>query len=61
MTNAHVIRGARRVQVNIPAVSNDETPDRSLVSGRGRTVDARILGMDSDMDLALLKIEVKGL
>lgn len=61
VTNAHVIRGAHRVQVNIPAASNDETPDRSLVSGRGRTVDARILGMDSDMDLALLKIEVKGL
>src|SRR6476661_8182921 len=61
VTNAHVIRGAHRVQVNIPAASNDETPDRSLVSARGRTVDARILGMDSDMDLALLKIEVKGL
>jgi len=49
------------VQVNIPAASNDETPDRSLVSARGRIVDARILGLDSEIDLALLKVEAKGL
>ena len=61
VTNAHVIRGARRVQVNIPAPENDDTPDQSLISGRGRTVDARILGFDSEIDLALLKVEVKGL
>jgi len=61
LTNAHVIRGAHRVQVNIPAATNDETPDQSLVSGRGRTVDATIVGSDSEIDLALLKVEAKGL
>ena len=61
VTNAHVIRGAHRVQVKIPATSNDESPDQSLISGRGRTVEARIVGSDSDIDLALLKIEAKGL
>lgn len=61
MTNAHVIRGASRVQVNIPPASNDESPDRSLVSGRGRTVDARIVGSDSEMDLALLKVDARDL
>jgi serine protease Do len=61
VTNAHVIRGARRVLVNIPAPENDESPDQSLVSGRGRTVEARILGSDSEIDLALLKVELKGL
>lgn len=61
VTNAHVIRGAHRVQVKIPAASNDESPDQSLVSGRGRTVDASIVGSDSDIDLALLKVEVRGL
>ena len=61
VTNAHVVRGAHRVQVNIPAATNDESPDQSLVSGRGRTVEARIVGSDSEIDLALLKIEAKGL
>lgn len=61
VTNAHVVRGAHRVQVNIPAAANDESPDQSLVSGRGRTVEARILGSDSEMDLAVLKVDLKGL
>ena len=59
VTNAHVLRGAHRVLVNIPAT--DETPDGSLTGGRGRTVEARIVGSDTDIDLALLKIEAKGL
>ena len=61
VTNAHVIRGAHRVQVNIPTVTNDESPDQSLVSARGRTLDATIVGSDSQMDLALLKVEARGL
>jgi serine protease Do len=61
VTNAHVIRGAHRVQVNISAATNDESPDQSLVSGRGRTLEARIVGSDSEIDLALLKVEAKGL
>lgn len=60
VTNAHVLRGAHRVQVNIPVAAADETPDGSL-AGRSRTVEARIVGSDPDIDLALLKIEVKGL
>jgi len=61
VTNAHVIRGAHRVQVNIPAEDNDESPDQSLVTGRGRTVEARVVGSDSDIDIALLKVEAKNL
>ncbi|MCM3903133.1 MAG: trypsin-like peptidase domain-containing protein [Pyrinomonadaceae bacterium] len=61
VTNAHVIRGAHRVLVNIPAAAHDESSDPSLVSGRGRTVEARIVGSDSQLDLALLKVEAKGL
>ncbi len=61
LTNAHVIRGAHRVQVKIPPPTNDASPDQSLVSERGRTMDASIVGSDSDIDLALLKIEAKGL
>ena len=61
VTNAHVVRGAHRVQVDIADDINDESPEEILVNGRGRTVDARIVGLDSDIDLALLKVDVKGL
>jgi serine protease Do len=61
VTNAHVLRGAHRVQVKIPAAANDETTDGSLVGGRGRTMEARVIGSDTDIDLALLKIEARGL
>lgn len=61
VTNAHVIRGAHRIQVNIPAGARDESPDQSLVSDRGRTMEARLVGSDSDIDLALLKVEARGL
>jgi serine protease Do len=61
VTNAHVVRGAHRVQVNISAAANDESPEQSLVSGRGRTLEARIVGSDSELDLALLKVEAKEL
>jgi serine protease Do len=61
VTNAHVVHGARRIQVKIPVLAADETPDGWLVSSRGRTLEARIVGSDSEIDLALLKIEAKGL
>lgn len=61
VTNAHVVHGANRIQVIIPPASNDEAPDQSLISGRGRTVEARVLGADSDIDLALLKVDATGL
>jgi serine protease Do len=61
VTNAHVIQGAYRVLVNIPGDVNDESPDQTLVNNRSRTVEARILGSDSEIDLALLKVDVKGL
>jgi serine protease Do len=50
VTNAHVVRGARRVQV----VLQD-------TDGRSRTVDARIVGLTQELDLALLKINATGL
>jgi serine protease Do len=43
VTNAHVIRNSRRVEIVLP--------------GRGRTVVARIVGVAPEIDLALLKVE----
>jgi serine protease Do len=48
ITNAHVVKDARRVQV-IPPES------------RGRPVDASLIGVAEEIDLALLKVDVRGL
>jgi serine protease Do len=56
ITNAHVVSNARRVQVVLPGRSEDGGV-RSLVKGRGRTVDAAIVGVAREIDLALLKVD----
>ena len=57
MTNAHVVSNARRVEVVLPGVSSDPGGVRSLAKGRGRTVDATIVGVAREIDLALLKVD----
>ena len=56
LTNAHVVSNARRVQV---VLSGTRTNDSAGQAGgrRGRTVDAQIVGLARDIDLALLKVE----
>jgi serine protease Do len=56
LTNAHVVSGAQRVQVVLPADTADGTLATAL-SGRSYTVAARIVGVASELDLALLKID----
>jgi serine protease Do len=48
ITNAHVVKDARRVQVVAP-------------ESRGRAIDAAVVGVAEEIDLALLKVEIKGL
>jgi serine protease Do len=57
MTNAHVVSNARRVEVVLPGRVSSEGGVRSLVKARGRTVDATIVGVAREIDLALLKID----
>jgi serine protease Do len=61
LTNAHVLKGAQRVQVVLPSPLTGASPDLSTLSPRGRTMDARIVGLSRDIDLAVLKIKAKGL
>jgi serine protease Do len=61
LTNAHVLKGAQRVQVVLPIPVVGVSPDLSTLNARGRTLDARILGQSRETDLAVLKIEAKGL
>jgi serine protease Do len=60
MTNAHVVSGAQRVQVILPADDADGTLATAL-SGRMNVVAARIVGIASELDLAVLKIDDKKL
>jgi serine protease Do len=57
VTNAHVVDNATRIEVVLPARSGAGGGMRSLVRGRGRTVDATIVGVAPEIDLALLKVE----
>ena len=59
VTNAHVIGGAQHVRVSVPLVTASESTDEPLVS-RSRVLDARVVGADEDIDLAVLKIEATG-
>ena len=55
MTNAHVVEGAQRIRVALPLPSGDSS---GLVPvGKRRIVEARLLGLHKESDLALLKID----
>jgi serine protease Do len=60
VTNAHVISGAQHVRVSVPIVAATESTEEPIIS-RSRAVDARVVGSDEDIDLAVLKIEATGL
>jgi len=56
LTNAHVIGGARRVQVLLPQASEDTTPGHSLLKPTGKLIPAEVIGLDRETDIAILKI-----
>ena len=59
VTNAHVIKGAVTIRMVVaPAFLPGEPSDDPT---NLRTVDAKIIGIDQEFNLALLKIEEKGL
>src|SRR5208282_3699370 len=60
ITNAHVLQGAARVRVVLFSSENSNSPHATLRS-KTTTMNARILGVHTDTDLALLKIEASGL
>lgn len=60
ITNAHVVSGAQRVQVLLPATNADAAPE-AVLSLRDNIVSARIIGVAKEIDLALLKVDAKNL
>jgi serine protease Do len=59
MTNAHVVAGAQRIRVVLPVPTTTLTD----VSGAAkvRVLDARIIGTQREIDLALLKVDASNL
>lgn len=60
MTNAHVVEGAQIIHVALPMPSVDH-PEQIAPVGKQRVVDAQLIGLHKDTDLALLKIDATGL
>jgi serine protease Do len=60
VTNAHVVKGAQRVQVVLSSANSDDSAD-AVLSAKTSLVPARIIGVTSEIDLALLKVDVTGL
>src|SRR3989440_10637653 len=56
VTNAHVVKGAQRVQVVLPSANADGSVDAAL-STRTKVVPARIVGASSEIDLAVIKVD----
>ena len=56
LTNAHVVSGARRVQIVIPTGQPDGTLATAL-TGKSSLIPARIVGIATELDLALLKVD----
>jgi len=59
MTNAHVVKGAQRVRVVLPMPSGDLPQVQPI--GKEHILDAKIIGVHPESDLALLKVEQTGL
>jgi serine protease Do len=60
VTNAHVVKGAQRVQVVLSSPNSDDFAD-AVLSAKTSLVPARIIGVTNEIDLALLKVDVAGL
>ena len=56
LTNAHVVSGARRVQVVVPSGNADGTLATAL-SGKSSLIPAKLVGVATELDLALLKVD----
>ncbi len=61
VTNAHVVEYATRLEVELPFSATGGAPGRSILRRRGRTVGGQIVAIDRETDLAVLKVDARGL
>jgi len=60
ITNAHVVANAQQIRVILPLPSID-SPFQLEPVGKNRVLDAKLIGFDTNIDLALLKVQGKDL
>jgi serine protease Do len=61
LTNAHVIGLSRQVQVLLPLPAETRLAMKSVIKPAGKLVNAQVVGLDRETDIAVLKIDQKGL
>ena len=61
ITNAHVIEGGRRFLVIVPRPAVAGSPNRSVLPPVSLELPAKLVGVDQETDLAVLKVEAKDL
>jgi serine protease Do len=61
ITNAHVVERATRLEVELALTASGGKPGASILRRRGRTMGAQIVAIDPETDLAVLKIDARGL
>jgi serine protease Do len=57
VTNAHVVRGAHRLRVEIPRAG----AGHSILSAGSRSLSAEVVGIDLETDLAVIKVDERNL
>jgi serine protease Do len=60
VTNAHVVENATRVEVELPA-ARVGPPGSSILKRRGRIVGAQVVAVDTETDVAVLRVEARNL
>src|SRR5258706_1831877 len=61
VTNNHVVRAARRIQVRLPAAREALPGGHSVMRTEGLLLDAKLVGADRQTDVAVLKIDARNL
>ncbi len=61
VTNAHVVQGGRRFVAVLPRPAAADAPGRSALAPVSQEVPAKLVGIDGETDLAVLKVALTGL
>jgi serine protease Do len=56
VTNAHVVDGARRIQVQLSTGTQADEANRSILRPRGEMAGAQLVGIDRETDIAVIRI-----
>jgi serine protease Do len=61
VTNAHVLKGAKRIRAVLNPHAGAGSAAKAVLKGAAPTYDATVVGMHEDTDLAVIKIDAVGL